>query len=87
MYPEKNTRKFVDTNLRGLIGLSNNIEDIYITFIQSRINTNLILINNPDLLQMFGLECYELIEETKKLFQIASYVEIPDVVPEKRDKK
>lgn len=85
MFPSRNLNEFENENNGGVFGTS--LDEIYITFVQSRINTNLMLINNPNLIEQFGLNFNEIVEETKRLLKISSYVKIPDTVPEKKDRR
>lgn len=90
MYPSKNMDEFLGANASGAIPLFDKddyLDNIYICFIQSRINTNLLLINNPNLIEQFGLNLDEIVNETKKLFEISSYIKIPDTVPERKNRK
>ena len=86
MYPEKNIKAFRKANYKGDFFGSNpyNLNEIYACFIQEKINTNLKLLSNPDLIQKFDLDYDDIFAETKKLLKISNFIEIPDFVEEKR---
>ena len=85
MFPDKNLDECDKVNKHNsIIGPTFGIETEYVTFVQSRINTNLLLMSNPNLIKELGLDYEKILEETRNLFQVASYVEIPDPVKERR---
>ena len=86
MFPEKNIKEFLKSNYEGNFFGPNpdNTNEIYACFIQEKINTNLELLSNPDLIQKFDLDYDDIFAETKKLLKISNFIEIPDFVEEKK---
>ena len=86
MFPEKNIKAFRKANFKDdFFGYNPyNLNEIYACFIQGKINTNLMLLSNPDLIRQFDLDYDDIVAETKKLIKISKYIEIPDFVEEKR---
>ena len=88
MFPNENWLNVVRANAgrRGewLPTIDNDAMYSFLSFCQGRINSNLLLLSNPDLIQQFGLDKYRIIQETKRLFAIVNQVEIPETVAEKR---
>ena len=86
MYPEKNINAFRKANQKGDFFGSNpyNLNETYACFIQAKINTNLELLTNPDLIRQFDFDYDDILAETKNLFKISNCYEIPDFVDEKK---
>ncbi|MBR4230622.1 MAG: hypothetical protein IKR74_00470 [Bacilli bacterium] len=88
MYPGKNIDRFIEENCDSFYGRRpENSDTDYMTFMQTRLNTNLLLLSNPELIASFGLSYEQIVEETKNLFAVTKYVKIPEVVPEKKSKR
>ena len=93
MYPVENGEKFYDINIKKLdVSSFSSLDTIdkhnemlgYINFIQTRLSTNIMLLNKLDIANELGYNQKELLLETKKLAQIAKMIEIPDVVEERK---
>ena len=58
MFPVKNIKAFLKANYKGdFFGYNPyNLSEIYACFIQAKINTNLKLLTNPDLIRKFDLD-------------------------------
>ena len=94
MFPEKNLDAFSAENFKGLdgmpilggskFGFEWNVG--YANFIQSKINTNLILLSNPRLIQQFDKNYNDVVSETQKLMQISDNIVIPNLKEERRRK-
>ena len=57
---------------------------VKLTYLQTRLNTDLMLLSNPDLLEEMGADKAKLLKEAKNLLQITQMVEIPEPVSEKK---
>lgn len=56
----------------------------YIIYVETRLSTNVSLLNNAALMAELGLNRRELLEETRKLLEISKRIEIPEVEKERK---
>lgn len=56
----------------------------YVIYVETRLSTNVSLLNNAALMAELGLNRRELLEETRKLLEISKRIEIPEVEKERK---
>lgn len=56
----------------------------YVTYVETRLGTNISLLNNPALMAELDISRRDLLEETKKLLEVSKRVKIPEIVEKRK---
>lgn len=86
MYPVNNCDEFFHANTsEERVTNFENLERLaYANFIQTRLNTNLLLLKSSALSEHLEYDIDDLIDETKKLAALSRCIDIPELVSEKK---
>lgn len=56
----------------------------YVIYVETRLGTNISLLNNPALMAELDISRRDLLEETKRLLEISKRITIPEAVEERK---
>ncbi len=87
MFPKKNIQKFIESNPAPGLTYNEQTHNLdRLIYLQTRLNTDLMLLSNPAILKVMGADKTKLLKEAKDLLNITQMVEIPEPVSEKKRK-